>query len=130
MNSYSITLEPRNSTKNSSGVFLAASGLVLYSRGTDNAEETVPLLRSANHTENTSHVIAKHCLDVTSLRLRRSVFTKPLPRNGLPNPVVPLLERGLLRNSRFCGSIVLAWGKYATVLFMNVISICYPMASA
>jgi hypothetical protein len=41
-------------------IFLAASGLVLYSRVTDNAENTVLLLRSADHTDNTSHVIAKH----------------------------------------------------------------------
>jgi hypothetical protein len=38
------------------GLSLAASGLVLYSRGTDNAENTVLLLRSADHI--TSHVIA------------------------------------------------------------------------
>jgi hypothetical protein len=36
----------------------SASGLVLYSRGTDNAENRVLLLRSADHTENTSNVIA------------------------------------------------------------------------
>jgi hypothetical protein len=71
--------------------FLAAGGLVLYSRGTDNAENTVLLLRSADHTENTSHVIAKYCWVVTSLRLLRSVFTQPMPRSGLHNPVVPLL---------------------------------------
>jgi hypothetical protein len=39
---------------------LAASGLVLYGRGTNNAENTVKLLRSADHIENTSHMIAKH----------------------------------------------------------------------
>jgi hypothetical protein len=72
-------------------------GLVLYSRGTDNAE-------------NTSHVIVKHCCDVTSLRLRGNVFTEPLPRSGLQNPVVPLLVRVLLRNDCFCGPTFLAWG--------------------
>jgi hypothetical protein len=52
----SITLEPRNLTKNSNS---AASGLALYlySRGTDNAENIVLLLRGADHTENKSHVI-------------------------------------------------------------------------
>jgi hypothetical protein len=65
---------------------------VLHNRGTDNTENTVLLLRSAEQTENTSHVIAKHCWDVTSLRLRGSVFTEPLPRSGLHNPVVPLLH--------------------------------------
>jgi hypothetical protein len=65
---------------------------MLYSRGTDNAENTVLLLRSTDHTENTSHMIAKHCWGVTSLRLRGSVFTEPLPRSGLHNPVVPLLR--------------------------------------
>jgi hypothetical protein len=29
---------------------------------------------------------------MTSLRLRGSVFTEPLPRSGLHNPVVPLLH--------------------------------------
>jgi hypothetical protein len=73
---------------------LAARGLVLYvySRGTDNAENTVLLLRSADHTENTSHVIATNCWVVTSLRLLGSVFAEPLPRSGLHNPLVPLLR--------------------------------------
>jgi hypothetical protein len=44
-------------------------------------------LRSADHKENTSRVIAKHFWDVTSLRLRGSMFTEPLH-----NPVVPLLR--------------------------------------
>jgi hypothetical protein len=52
---------------------------VLYSCGTDKVE-------------NTSHMIAKHCLDVTSLLLRGSVFAGPLPRRGLHNTVVPLLH--------------------------------------
>jgi hypothetical protein len=58
-------------------LFLDASGLVLYNRGTDNAENTVLLLRSADHTENTSHMIAKHCWSVMLLCLRGSVFTEP-----------------------------------------------------
>jgi hypothetical protein len=45
----------------------------------------------AQTTQKTSHVITKHCLNVASLRLRGSVFTEPLLRNGLHNPVVPLL---------------------------------------
>jgi hypothetical protein len=36
----------------------AASGLTLYSRSMDNAENTVLPLRGAIHTENTSHMIA------------------------------------------------------------------------
>jgi hypothetical protein len=54
---------------------------------------------------------------VTSLRLRGSVFTEPLPRSGLQNPVVPLLVRVLRRNGCFYGSTLLAWGKYATIFF-------------
>jgi hypothetical protein len=73
-------------------IFLAASGLVLYSRGTDNAENAVLFLRSADHTQNASHVIAKHCWDMTSLRLRGSVFTEPLNKSRLHNLVVPLLR--------------------------------------
>jgi hypothetical protein len=79
-------------TKKSSGLFLPASGLVLYRSGMDNAENTVLLLHSADHTENTSHVMAKHCWDVMSLYLCRSVFNEPLPRSGLHNPIVPLLH--------------------------------------
>jgi hypothetical protein len=45
------------------------------------------------------------------------VFTEPLPRNGLHNPIVPLLVCVLLRNSCFCGSAILAWGKYTTVSY-------------
>jgi hypothetical protein len=65
---------------------------VLHSRGTDKWENTVLLLLSADYTENTSHVIAKHYWDVTSLRLRSSVFTEPLCRSGLHNPVVSMLR--------------------------------------
>jgi hypothetical protein len=91
-------------------LFLATSELVLYSCGTDNAENTVLLLCSADHTENTIHVIAKHCWVVTPLRLRGSLFTGPLPRSGLYCCVLVLL-----RNGYFCGSTVLAWSKYATM---------------
>jgi hypothetical protein len=42
------------------------------------------------------------------------VFTEPLLRNWLHKPVV-LLLRVLLRNGRFYGSTVLAWGKHATI---------------
>jgi hypothetical protein len=52
---------------------------------------------------------------VTSLHLRRSVFTEPLPRIGLHNPVVPLLMGVLLRNGCLCGWTVLARDKYATI---------------
>jgi hypothetical protein len=38
----------------------AASGLALYSCGTDNAEKTILLLRGADHTENTINTIANH----------------------------------------------------------------------
>jgi hypothetical protein len=50
---------------NPPGLSLAASGLVLYGRGTDNAEKTVLLLRSADHTEN---------------KLRDSYLASPLAR--------------------------------------------------
>jgi hypothetical protein len=65
---------------------------VLYGRGTDNAGNTVLLLRGADHTENSSHVIAKRHLDVTPLRLLGNVFTEPLPRSGLHDPDAPLLS--------------------------------------
>jgi hypothetical protein len=107
-------MEPRNSTKNSSGLFLAASELVLYSCGTDNAENAVLLLHSADHTE-TSHVIAEYCWSVMLLRLCGNIFTKPLPGSGLHNPVVSILMRVLLRNGCFRGSTILAWGKYVTL---------------
>jgi hypothetical protein len=81
----------------------------------ENAENTVLLLRSADHTENTNHVIAKHCWDVTLLRLRGSVYTEPLPRSGLHNPVVSLLRRALLSNGCFCESTILAWSKYTII---------------
>jgi predicted membrane-bound mannosyltransferase len=72
-------------------VVLAASVLMLYSRDTDNTENTVLLLRSAAPGENTGHMITKYCWSVTSLRLLGSVFTELLPRSELHNPVVPLL---------------------------------------
>jgi hypothetical protein len=66
----------------------AASGLLTsYSCRTDNAGNTVLLLCSVDHTENISHMIAKHCWGVTSLHLRGSVFTEPLPRSRLHNPL-------------------------------------------
>jgi hypothetical protein len=40
-----------------------------------------------------------------------------LPRSGLHNPVVPLLVLVLLRIGSFCGSTVLTWSKYATVIY-------------
>jgi hypothetical protein len=47
------------------------------------------------------------------------VFTEPLPKTRLHNPVAPFL-RVLLRNCCLCGSTVLAWSKYATVyIFMK-----------
>jgi hypothetical protein len=64
---------------------------VIYCSDTDNAENTVLLLRTAGHTENTSHVTHKHCLGEASLRQRRSVFTEPLHRSGL-HDLDPLLH--------------------------------------
>jgi hypothetical protein len=48
------------------------------------------MLRSADHTEN--KVIAKYCWSVTSLSLRGRVFTEPMSRRRLHNPVVLLLH--------------------------------------
>jgi DNA-binding IclR family transcriptional regulator len=96
-------------------LFSGATGFVLYSRPTDNVENTVLLLHSADHTENTSHVIAKHYQGLTSLRLRGSVFTEPLLRSGVHNPVVPFFVRVLLRNGCFGGSTVLARSKYHAI---------------
>jgi hypothetical protein len=58
----------------------------------DSAENAILLLRNAENTENTSHVIAKHCWVVKLLRLSGSVFTEPLSRSGFHNPFVPLLR--------------------------------------
>jgi hypothetical protein len=73
--------------------------------------------RIAQTTQKTSHVIAKYCWSVTSLRQRGRVITEPLSRRGLHNPVVPLSVCVLLRSGCFCGSTILAWGKYATLLY-------------
>jgi hypothetical protein len=55
---------------NPPGLSLAASGLVLYSHGTGNAENTVLLLRTADHTEN---------------KWRDSYLASPLARWLLPS---------------------------------------------
>jgi hypothetical protein len=72
--SYSITLEPWNSTKNP-----VTNRLALCNRGTDKAENTVLLSRGADHTENTSNVIATQlvhwCADCS---LPRSYNIHPL----------------------------------------------------
>jgi hypothetical protein len=70
------------------------SGLALYIRGMDKAENTVLPLRGTDHTENTSHVIAiqqfigADCCLATSYNIRPHlpllrVFTEPLPGNAL-----------------------------------------------
>jgi hypothetical protein len=56
-----------------------------------------------------------------------SVFTEPLSRSGLHNPVVPLLVSILLRSGSLCDSAVLAWDKYSTTfsseaVLKNIIS--------
>jgi hypothetical protein len=90
---------------------------------------------TADHTENTSHVIAKHYWDVTSLRMRKLHRHKEntavvlcdvtayaevcLPSRCLETGcIIPFYccVRVLLSNGCFCGSTVLAWSKYATVL--------------
>jgi hypothetical protein len=83
--------------------------LYSYSCGTDNTENTVHY-SVVQATQKTSHVIAKYYWSVTSLHLLGGVFTEPLVRSGLHNPVVPLFVRVLLRNGCFYGSTVLAWG--------------------
>jgi hypothetical protein len=60
-----------------------------YNRTTQKAQF---YCRVTQTTPNTSHVVAKYCWSVTSLRLRGRVFTEPLPRSGLHNPDVPLLR--------------------------------------
>jgi hypothetical protein len=93
---------------------LSFAGGFLYTLRTDNTETSFHC-RVAQTTQKTSHVIAKYCWSVTSFRLRECVFTESLPRSGLHNPFVPLLVLVLLRNGCFCGSTVIAWGKYATI---------------
>jgi hypothetical protein len=78
----------------------AASGLTLYSLGADNAENTVLLLRCADHTRNTSQVIVTQlvhwladCCLATRYNIRPlghsfsvarwDVFTEPLPGSVL-----------------------------------------------
>jgi hypothetical protein len=60
------------------------------------------------HKENTVAVLL---CDVTAYA---EVFTKPLPRNPFFNCYV----RELLNKGCFCGSIVLAWNKYAAILLL------------
>jgi hypothetical protein len=100
---------------NKKELFLAASELVLYNRGTDNAENTIVLLLSTYHTENTSHVISKHRWCVTSLRLGGSVFTESLPRSGLLYPFFHCCVSILHRKGCFCGLTVFTRNKYATI---------------
>jgi hypothetical protein len=56
----------------------------------DSAENIVLLLRSADQTENTSHVIGTQLVAMTSLYLRGCVFTEKLPRNGFHYPFLLL----------------------------------------
>jgi hypothetical protein len=95
--------------------YFAASGLALYSRGMDSAENAVLLLRSADHTESTSHVIAntvglwRHCVCAEVCLPSRSLEAGCITR------LFHCCVRVLLRNGCFCGSAVVAWSKYATV---------------
>jgi hypothetical protein len=50
-------------------------------------------------------VIAKHRWDVMSLRLRGSVFTEQLSRNGFHSPIVPFLVRVLLKTAVSVGQL-------------------------
>jgi hypothetical protein len=113
--SYSITLEPQNSTKNS--FWLQADSC--YTAAARTMQKTQFYCCTAQTTQKTSHVTAKYCWSVTPLRLCGSVFTESLPRSWLHNPIVPLLVCVLLRNGCFCGSTVLAWGEYTTIPIHN-----------
>jgi hypothetical protein len=114
------------------GVLSAVSGLALHSCGTENAE----ISSTADHTENTSHVIAKHCWVVTPLRMRTlhghkentaALFLSEVtayaevclpsrcPKTGSITPMFYCFLRVLLRNVCFYGSTVLAWSKYAVI---------------
>jgi hypothetical protein len=98
---------------------LGEGGLMLYSRGTENAE-------------NTSHVIAKQCYGVTSLRIPKLHGHKEntvavllfdvtayaevsLPsrclETGCITPLFYCCVPVLLSNGCFCGSTVLPWSK-------------------
>jgi hypothetical protein len=88
----------------------------LFWGGRQLKKNTAPLLlRGADHTENTSHAIAKHWGGVTSLRMRRSLFTKLLSRSGLHNPVVPLLRVGPC----VCCGRCLAMDLHVTIFSVN-----------
>jgi hypothetical protein len=77
---YFLFSRPGTSELKVKTLFSAAGGLALYSRGTEQRRKHSS---TADHTEITSHVIAKDCWVVTSLRLRGSVFTESLRRSGL-----------------------------------------------
>jgi hypothetical protein len=68
-------------------------------------KHSTTLLRGADHIEN----IASYIVECWK------VFTEPLPRNWLHNPIFLLLRECILNNGCFCDSTVLAWSKYATI---------------
>jgi hypothetical protein len=76
---------------------------------------------TAGDTENTSHVIAKHCWGVTSLRMRKlhgSVFTEL--ETGFITLLFYCCVRVLVRNGCFFGSTALACSKYATIFIFTI----------
>jgi hypothetical protein len=107
--------------KSLTGVSLQADSC--YIAEARSAQKTQFYCCVAQTTQKISHVIAEYFWCVTSLHLCGSVFTEPVPRSGLHNPVVLLLVRILLRNGCVCGSTVLAWGN--TPQYFTAKNICF-----
>jgi hypothetical protein len=84
-------------------------------------------IAAARTTQKTCHVVSIHCC-VTSLPTRNCV-TEPLLRNGLHNPVVPLLL-GADDIENTASSIVACWTVRMftdiPVLLRNVATNCFP----
>jgi hypothetical protein len=86
-----VPLEIRNSSP------LSGFPYLLLTFGTDHAQKTQPLCCCVI-SPHRKHSFLRCC--VTSLHLLGSVFTEPLPRNVLHNPVVLLLLIGPCLRSR------------------------------
>jgi hypothetical protein len=93
-------------------LFLVVSGLVLYSRGTDNEENTVLLLRSADNTENTCHVPdCKFICPLLALGMERAMQKTQSPLL-LFNLAVDCLSRISFRGECTCNIIIPISGCY------------------
>jgi hypothetical protein len=111
----------------------AASGLMLYSWGTGNTENTGLPLHGADHTENTSHMIATKlvygCTDycpaiscnIPPLRqgFHCCAFTKPLPGNVLIKSITILY---IIYKWKLEDRLVVMYFNHFWILWMSVVS--------